>query len=77
MGRSILRLPPLSDFAISDARDVAFDYANVPSVPTKVQAHIAGINMVGGDVVEVPPSYEETVVIAGGHVAMELCCLTQ
>lgn len=38
---------------------------------------LAGINMVGGDVVEVSPPYDTTGVtaIAGAHVAMELCCL--
>ena len=38
---------------------------------------LAGINMVGGDVVEVAPAYDTTGVtaIAGAHVAMELCCL--
>ncbi|MEJ6398134.1 agmatinase [Yoonia sp. 208BN28-4] len=38
---------------------------------------LAGINMVGGDVVEVSPAYDTTGVtaIAGAHIAMELCCL--
>ena len=38
---------------------------------------LAGINMVGGDVVEVSPPYDTTgaTAIAGAHVAMELCCL--
>lgn len=38
---------------------------------------LAGINMVGGDVVEVSPAYDTTgaTAIAGAHVAMELCCL--
>jgi agmatinase len=38
---------------------------------------MAGINMVGGDVVEVSPPYDTTgaTAIAGAHVAMELCCL--
>jgi agmatinase len=38
---------------------------------------IAGINMVGGDIVEVSPPYDTTgaTAIAGAHVAMELCCL--
>ncbi len=38
---------------------------------------LAGINMVGGDVVEVSPPYDSTgaTAIAGAHVAMELCCL--
>jgi agmatinase len=39
---------------------------------------LAGINMVGGDIVEVSPPYDTTgaTAIAGAHVAMELCCLT-
>lgn len=39
---------------------------------------LAGINMVGGDVVEVSPPYDTTgaTAIAGAHVAVELCCLT-
>ncbi|EAP76117.1 agmatinase [Roseovarius nubinhibens] len=38
---------------------------------------IAGINMVGGDVVEVSPPYDTTgaTAVAGAHVAMELICL--
>ncbi len=38
---------------------------------------IAGINMVGGDVVEVSPPFDPTGVtaIAGAHAAMELVCL--
>ena len=38
---------------------------------------LAGINMVGGDIVEVSPPYDATgaTAIAGAHVAMELCCL--
>ena len=38
---------------------------------------LAGINMVGGDCVEVSPPYDTTgaTAIAGAHVAMELCCL--
>lgn len=38
---------------------------------------LAGINMVGGDVVEVSPPYDTTgaTAIAGAHVAMELLCL--
>ncbi|MEM8537381.1 MAG: agmatinase [Pseudomonadota bacterium] len=34
---------PLTEFAIADYGDVAFDYADVPGVPALVQAHIAGI----------------------------------
>ncbi len=38
---------------------------------------LAGVNVVGGDVVEVSPPYDTTgaTAIAGAHVAMELCCL--
>ncbi|MBE0412859.1 agmatinase [Yoonia sp.] len=38
---------------------------------------LAGIHMLGGDVVEVSPPYDTTgaTAIAGAHVAMELCCL--
>ncbi len=38
---------------------------------------LAGIDMVGGDIVEVSPPYDTTgaTAIAGAHVAMELCCL--
>ena len=38
---------------------------------------LAGINMVGGDVVEVSPPFDTTgaTAIAGAHVAHELCCL--
>jgi len=42
-----------------------------------IMRDMAGINMVGGDVVEVSPPYDTTgaTAIAGAHVAMELCCL--
>ncbi|SFR40931.1 agmatinase [Yoonia tamlensis] len=38
---------------------------------------LAGINMVGGDIVEVSPPYDTTgaTAVAGAHIAMELCCL--
>ena len=38
---------------------------------------LAGINCVGGDIVEVSPPYDPTgaTAIAGAHVAMEICCL--
>jgi agmatinase len=38
---------------------------------------LAGINLVGGDVVEVSPAYDTTgaTAIAGAHVAHELICL--
>lgn len=38
---------------------------------------LAGVNMVGGDVVEVSPAYDATgaTAIAGAHVATELICL--
>ncbi|MFN4158393.1 MAG: agmatinase [Gemmobacter sp.] len=40
---------------------------------------LAGINMVGGDVVEVAPQYDTTgaTAIAGAHVAYDLICLYQ
>ena len=38
---------------------------------------IAGLNIVGGDVVEVSPAYDTTgaTAVAGAHVAMEILCL--
>jgi len=38
---------------------------------------LAGVNLVGGDVVEVSPPYDTTgaTAVAGAHVAMELICL--
>ena len=38
---------------------------------------LAGLNVVGGDIVEVSPPYDTTgaTAIAGAHVATELCCL--
>ena len=38
---------------------------------------IAGLNVVGGDVVEVSPAYDTTgaTAVAGAHVAMEILCL--
>ncbi len=39
--------------------------------------HLAGINLVGGDVVEVSPPFDtsDITAVAGAHVAMELLCL--
>jgi agmatinase len=39
--------------------------------------HLAGIDLRGGDVVEVSPPFDTTgaTAIAGAHVAVELCCL--
>ncbi|KEO60625.1 agmatinase [Thioclava indica] len=34
---------PLSELAIVDYGDMAFDYANVPEVPARIEAHLAGI----------------------------------
>ena len=33
---------PLSDYAIADYGDLAFDYANIPAFPEALRAHIAG-----------------------------------
>ena len=48
---------PLSDFAIADYGDLAFDYANVAATPAAIEAHIAGILAQG-------PS---TVILGGDH----------
>ena len=67
----------------------AFDPAFAPGTGTPVwgglaswQAaailrDLAGINLVGGDVVEVSPPFDHASITAvvGAHVAMELCCL--
>jgi len=34
---------PLSELSIIDYGDMAFDYANVPEVPARIEAHLAGI----------------------------------
>jgi len=34
---------PLSELSIVDYGDMAFDYANVPEVPARIEAHLAGI----------------------------------
>ncbi|MEM6306825.1 MAG: agmatinase [Pseudomonadota bacterium] len=34
---------PLTDYAICDYGDVAFDYADIPAFPAALQAHISGI----------------------------------
>ena len=38
---------------------------------------LAGINLVGGDIVEVSPPFDTTgaTAVAGAHIAMELICL--
>ena len=38
---------PLSDYAIADYGDLAFDYANIPAFPEALRAHIAGILTAG------------------------------
>jgi agmatinase len=40
-------LDPLSDYAIADYGDLAFDYANVAAFPEALRAHIAGILAAG------------------------------
>jgi len=42
---------PLSDFALVDYGDLAFDYADVPSFPGRLQDHVAGILRAGAGVV--------------------------
>ena len=62
---------PLADLNIIDYGDCAFAYA------AAMLRDLAGINLVGGDVVEVSPPYDTTgaTAIAGAHVAYELICL--
>ena len=38
---------------------------------------LAGVNLKGGDIVEVSPPFDTTgaTAIAGAHVAVEICCL--
>ena len=38
---------PFSELAIVDYGDMAFDYANVPEVPARIEAHLAGILAAG------------------------------
>lgn len=38
---------PLSDYAIADYGDLAFDYANIPAFPEALRSHIAGILAAG------------------------------
>ena len=66
------KLPTYWSFDI-DALNTAF----APRTSTPVWGSLAGINMVGGGIVEVSATYDTTgaTAIVGAHIAMKLCCL--
>ena len=62
---------------------ISKEYTDLKPVVDEIRAYrqslddLAGINLVGGDVVEVSPPYDTTgaTAIAGAHVAYDLICL--
>ena len=60
---------PLSDFAIADYGDMAFDYAKVAEVPGLIEAHIGGILDQGAACLTLGGDHSITLPILRAHVA--------
>ncbi len=60
---------PLSEFAIVDYGDMAFDYADVSRVPACIQAHIAGIIGAGAAAITLGGDHFITLPILCAHAA--------
>lgn len=61
---------PLTDFAIADYGDLAFDYARVSDMPASIEAHVAGILAAGAGVVTLGGDHSISLPILRAHVAM-------
>ncbi len=59
----------LSEFAIADYGDLAFDYANVPAFPGTLEAHIAGILATDTATVTLGGDHSITLPILKAHAA--------
>lgn len=60
---------PLEDFAIADAGDMAFDYANTADVPRRIEAHVADIIGQGPGCLSLGGDHSITLPILRAHVA--------
>ena len=60
---------PLSDFAIADHGDMAFDYARAPDVPAAIEAHIGGILDAGAGVITLGGDHSISLPILRAHAA--------
>ncbi len=54
---------PMSEFAIADYGDLAFDYADVPAFPAALQTHIAGILNAGAAAITLGGDHSITLAI--------------
>ncbi|MBE9635320.1 agmatinase [Salipiger mangrovisoli] len=59
----------LSEFAIADYGDLAFDYANVPAFPATLEAHVSGILATDTAVVTLGGDHSITLPILKAHAA--------
>ncbi len=59
----------MSEFAIADYGDMAFDYAKPADVPARIEAHIAGILAQGCGVITLGGDHSITLPILRAHVA--------
>ncbi|MGR3824391.1 MAG: agmatinase [Salipiger marinus] len=59
----------LSEFAIADVGDLAFDYANVPAFPATLQAHAQGILDQGAALVTLGGDHSITLPLLRAHAA--------
>lgn len=60
---------PLEDFAIADAGDMAFDYADVAAVPGLIEAHVAGLLGQDAGVIALGGDHSITLPILRAHAA--------
>lgn len=60
---------PLSEFAIVDYGDLAFDYADVPAFPARLRAHVAGILEAGAACIALGGDHSVTLPILQAHAA--------
>ncbi|MCM2561221.1 agmatinase [Lutimaribacter sp. EGI FJ00015] len=58
---------PLSELAIADYGDLAFDYADVPAFPAALQAHVAGILDAGAAAITLGGDHSITLPILKAH----------
>lgn len=60
---------PLERFAVADAGDMAFDYAQAPDVPDRIEAHVAGLIGPAAGVVLLGGDHSVTLASLRAHAA--------
>ncbi len=60
---------PLSEFAIADFGDMAFDYARVDEVPARIEAHIKGVIDTGAACLTLGGDHSVTLPVLRAHAA--------